>query len=99
MPNYLENSNLQQVDEPGFISVNDDHLHRLSAAVPQINRLVEDAAKATTAEHQMTLLQGLKTYPKAVGWSMLLSTAIIMEGFDMILLDNLFAYAPFQRKF
>ncbi|XP_014556941.1 hypothetical protein COCVIDRAFT_37456 [Bipolaris victoriae FI3] len=42
-----------------------------------------DAAKATEAEHNMTLWQGLKLYPKAIGWSILLSAAIIMEGFDI----------------
>ncbi|EME81405.1 uncharacterized protein MYCFIDRAFT_176683 [Pseudocercospora fijiensis CIRAD86] len=46
----------------------------------------EEAAKATASETSMTLLQGLKTYPKAVGWSILLSTCIIMEGFDLVLI-------------
>jgi SP family general alpha glucoside:H+ symporter-like MFS transporter len=99
MPEYLEEANIRQIGGPEFISVNDDQLRRISVAIPHIAELSEDAAKATKAERQMSLFQGLKTYPKAVGWSMLLSTAIIMEGFDMILLDNLFAYEPFQRKF
>jgi SP family general alpha glucoside:H+ symporter-like MFS transporter len=29
----------------------------------------------------MTLLQGIKLYPKAVFWSMLISTCIAMEGY------------------
>ncbi|KAF2797962.1 general substrate transporter [Melanomma pulvis-pyrius CBS 109.77] len=47
----------------------------------------------------MTLRQGIRTYPKAILWSMAISTCLIMEGFDTILLANLFAYAPFKRKF
>jgi len=31
----------------------------------------------------MTLLQGIKLYPKAVFWSMLISTCIAMEGYEI----------------
>ncbi|KAL1307008.1 hypothetical protein AAFC00_005637 [Neodothiora populina] len=58
-----------------------------------------DAQRATEAEHSMTLLQGLKTYPKAVGWSILLSTCIVMEGFDIVLINSLFAVPAFKQKF
>ncbi|KAH6643348.1 raffinose family of oligosaccharides transporter [Truncatella angustata] len=61
--------------------------------------LVREAAAATSAEHEMDLLTALKLYRKAVGWSVLLSTAIIMEGFDGVILGSLYAYPPFQRKF
>jgi SP family general alpha glucoside:H+ symporter-like MFS transporter len=36
----------------------------------------------------MSLLQGLRLYPKAVGWSVLISTLIVMEGYDVCLLSN-----------
>lgn len=38
-----------------------------------------EAARATQAEVSMTLMQGIKTYPKAIGWSMLISTCIIVS--------------------
>lgn len=38
------------------------------------------AARANEAETQMTLYEGLQKYPKAVAWSMVISTCIIMEG-------------------
>jgi SP family general alpha glucoside:H+ symporter-like MFS transporter len=38
-----------------------------------------EAARATQAEISMTLMQGIKTYPKAIGWSMLISTCIIVS--------------------
>jgi len=41
-----------------------------------------DAKLATEAEHSMPLWQGIKTYRKAVFWSVLVSTSIIMEGYD-----------------
>ncbi|KAI1259477.1 raffinose family of oligosaccharides transporter [Xylariaceae sp. FL1019] len=58
-----------------------------------------DSAAATHAEHEMSLLTAARLYRKAVCWSALLSTAIIMEGFDGVILGNLYAYPPFQMKF
>ena len=40
----------------------------------------------------MTLWQGLKLYPKAVGWSLLISTCIAMEGYDISLVNNFCEY-------
>jgi SP family general alpha glucoside:H+ symporter-like MFS transporter len=99
MPMYLEKTDLHHIDDVGVVSVDDEVYRRMSVAVPEISQLAEDAAKATEAEHRMSLLEGLRTYPKAVGWSVLLSTAIVMEGFDMIILNNLYGYGPFQKKF
>lgn len=35
--------------------------------------LAEGANRSSYSEHQMTLLKAVKTYPKAIGWSVLLS--------------------------
>lgn len=45
----------------------------------QLTEVVQNAKEATDAEHNMSLWQGLKTYPKAAGWSIAVSSAIIME--------------------
>ena len=74
-------------------------MRRMSIANPDLANLSEDAAKATRAEQNMTLLQGLELYPKAVAWSILLSAAIIMEGFDIVLIANLLALPAFKRAF
>ena len=50
--------------------------------------VIRNAKTATEKEHKMTLWQGIKLYPKAVAWSMLISTCIAMEGFDVCLLSN-----------
>lgn len=60
---------------------------------------VRDAAKATQAEHEMGFLQSLKLYRKGVAWSVMLSTAIIMEGFDLILLGSLIGFPAFVERF
>ncbi|CAH0024693.1 unnamed protein product [Clonostachys rhizophaga] len=52
-----------------------------------------------SAEQTMTLLQGLKMYPHAVAWLILISSAIIMEGFDKVLITNLFVNTAFKEKY
>lgn len=61
--------------------------------------MVSDAQIAADAERQMTLWQAIKTYPKAIGWSFLLSSTLIMEGYDLALLGNLYASPAFNRKY
>ena len=63
------------------------------------NSVAHNASLATDAEHRMSLWQGIKKYPKAVGWSILLSTALVMEGYDVTLLGNLFSQPAFQKRF
>ncbi|UNI19673.1 hypothetical protein JDV02_005845 [Purpureocillium takamizusanense] len=61
--------------------------------------LAAEARHGAQAEHQMSLWQAIKTYPKAIGWSVLLSSTLIMEGYDLALLGNLYASQPFNKKF
>jgi SP family general alpha glucoside:H+ symporter-like MFS transporter len=63
------------------------------------DRVISDARLATEKEHRMTLLQGIKLYPKAIGWSVLISTCIVMEGYDVCLLNNFFGFPQFKRKY
>ncbi|KAJ5678075.1 Maltose permease MAL61 [Penicillium maclennaniae] len=43
---------------------------------------LKGAQRATEEEHWMSLRDGIRKYPKAVFWSILFSSALIMEGFD-----------------
>ncbi|KAF1836537.1 sugar transporter [Decorospora gaudefroyi] len=54
---------------------------------------------AYDGEDSMTLREGIRLYPKAITWSVLLSLTLIMEGFSTILVPNLFAMGPFRRQF
>lgn len=40
--------------------------------------LASEAKQAANTEHEMTLLEAIKTYPHAIGWSVLLSSTLIM---------------------
>ncbi|RLV90777.1 Maltose permease MAL61 [Spathaspora sp. JA1] len=50
-------------------------------------------------EKEMPLGECIRTFPKAVMWSVILSTALIMEGYDTNLLSSFFAYPGFAKKF
>ncbi|KAF2168684.1 hypothetical protein M409DRAFT_65549 [Zasmidium cellare ATCC 36951] len=58
-----------------------------------------DAVEAAVTQTHMSLLEGLRRYPKAAGWSILLSTTIVMLAYDTILLGSFYAYPSFQRKY
>jgi hypothetical protein len=58
------------------------------AHTKSMNEVIHNAKSATDKEHKMTLWQGIKLYPKAVGWSLLISTCIAMEGYDVCLLSS-----------
>lgn len=59
----------------------------------------QHAANAANAERQRGLWENIKLYPAACAWSVLLSTTIIMEGFDIVLIANLLAVPAFQEDF
>ncbi|CUM48412.1 unnamed protein product [Debaryomyces tyrocola] len=61
--------------------------------------MTENAKANDREEKKMTLREGLKTYPKAAMWSVILSTALIMEGYDTNLINSLYAFPDFTRKF
>lgn len=61
--------------------------------------LITEARHAADAEHRMTLRTAIRLYPKAIGWSMLLSSTLIMEGYDLALLGSLYASPVFNQKF
>ncbi|KAK3370660.1 hypothetical protein B0H63DRAFT_319285 [Podospora didyma] len=63
------------------------------------DRVIHNAKAATEREQSMTLMQGIRLYPKAIAWSMLISTCIIMEGYDVCLINNFYAFPQFNKKY
>ncbi|KAK0614564.1 general substrate transporter [Immersiella caudata] len=71
-----------------------------------VDRIISDAKNATEKEQKMTLWEGIRLYPKAILWSMLISTCIVMEGYDICLINNFCTHPPtpefceiFNRKY
>lgn len=61
--------------------------------------LVHNAARGTEIEHELTFTQAAKKYPAAIGWSVLVCLACVMEGYDTAFIGALYAEPAFQRAF
>lgn len=75
-------------DEPSAETVQASELDRIA-----------DAHDANAQEHDLTLFQALSLYPTGVFWSIVMSTAVVMEGYDTKLIGTLFAQPTFQQAF
>ncbi|KAJ8118497.1 hypothetical protein OPT61_g536 [Boeremia exigua] len=60
---------------------------------------LHQAKQAADEEHSLTISQAIRQHPKAVIWSVLLSTCIIMEGYDIVLIYSFFAQPAFSRRY
>lgn len=63
------------------------------------NAVIGSARAAAEKEQQMTLMEGVRMYPKAIAWSVLISTCIVMEGYDVCLINNFYGFSQFNRKY
>lgn len=95
-PSRRQNSNMTNSTRRRDGSLADSSIHK--PTISPSNRSSSIAA-ATHAEHSMTLREGVRLYPKAITWSILLSMTLVMEGYSTILVPNLYALEPFKRKF
>lgn len=76
-----------------------ESIRRASLHNTQFKDLSGQASDAAQEERTQTIWQAIKSNPKAVGWSVLLSTAIVMEGYDTLLLSNLYGLSQFQERY
>lgn len=60
---------------------------------------LDEARQANQREHSLTVPQALKAYPMAVFWSLIVSMAIVMEGYATILIGSLYAYPTYAKAF
>lgn len=61
--------------------------------------LIDLAREAAHADETMSVLDAIKRFPNAVGWSLLISTCVIMDGYDSTLVGAFLAFPSFQRQF
>ena len=61
--------------------------------------ILSDRKQGAQKEQSMPLWQAVQLYPKAVGWSILFSSTLIMEGYDLALLGSMYASPAFKKKF
>lgn len=53
-----------------------------------IMELIQQAQQSDIADRQLTIMQALKKYKKAVFWAMFLSTSLVMEGYDITIVRD-----------
>ena len=96
---HRKSSVAEIAEDNNTLHVDDDVMRKASVAVDNFAGLSADAKDGTDHEHAMSLMEAIKLYPKAVGWSVLLSTAIVMEGYDVVLLSSFYALPQFNEKY
>jgi MFS transporter, SP family, general alpha glucoside:H+ symporter len=52
---------------------------------PTIIELIHRAQEGDAADRLLTIREALAKYRKAVFWALLLSTSLIMEGYDLVI--------------
>ncbi|GAA6059559.1 hypothetical protein JCM10212_000615 [Sporobolomyces blumeae] len=72
---------------------------KLAQRIEHVEDVLDGAAQASAAELKMTFFQALKAYPQASFFSILFSTAIVMEGYDLTIIGSFYGLPAFQRRF
>lgn len=63
----------------------EQELRNFELSNPDTITLIQRAQESDAADRKLTLFQAVKKYKKAVFWSCLLSTALVMEGYDIVI--------------
>ncbi|WWC89639.1 uncharacterized protein L201_004564 [Kwoniella dendrophila CBS 6074] len=71
----------------------------ISNADPATIDLIVQAQEADAFDHQLTIRQALSKYKKAVFWAMILSTSLVMEGFDLVTINSFYGQSQFKERF
>lgn len=61
--------------------------------------LVTQAQTNADFDSKLTVMEALKKHKKAVFWAMILSTSLIMEGYDLVIINSFYGQPQFQRRF
>ncbi|PYH95632.1 general substrate transporter [Aspergillus ellipticus CBS 707.79] len=61
--------------------------------------LIQRAQQSDAADRNLTVLQAVRKYKKAVFWAMFLSTSLVMEGYDLVIITSFYGQTQFQNRF
>jgi MFS transporter, SP family, general alpha glucoside:H+ symporter len=61
--------------------------------------LIRQAEESDAADRQLKIFEAVKKYKKAVFWAAFLSTSLIMEGYDVVIITSFYAQTQFQNRF
>ncbi|CAK7243294.1 MAG: hypothetical protein STHCBS139747_004812 [Sporothrix thermara] len=66
---------------------------------PQTVELIQYARDSHDADAQLTLLGAVKKYRKACLWAAVLSTSLVMEGYDLVIITSFYGQTQFRNRF
>lgn len=66
-----------------------DEIRALDLDSDRTHDLIRHAQEADAADRQLTIKEAVKKYKKACFWAMILSTSLIMEGYDLVIVSHL----------
>ncbi|KAL1893347.1 hypothetical protein Sste5346_006525 [Sporothrix stenoceras] len=66
---------------------------------PQTIELIQHARDGHEADAKLTLLEAVKKYKKACFWALFLSTSLIMEGYDLVIITSFYGQTQFKERF
>ncbi|KAJ7624653.1 trehalose transport-related protein [Roridomyces roridus] len=75
------------------------HNERLAHDIDNYAEVLKDAAQADAAEHNMSLRDAFRIHKKAVFWSIMLSAALVMEGYDVVVIGSFYEQPAFLKRF
>ncbi|KAF4420962.1 General alpha-glucoside permease [Colletotrichum fructicola] len=61
--------------------------------------LINRAQEGDAADRKLTVRQALVKYKKAVFWALFLSTSLIMEGYDLVIITSFYGQTQFKNRF
>ena len=69
------------------------------AAIPSANMdtsefrdLITQAQASADTDSKLSVMEALKKHKKAVFWAMILSTSLVMEGYDLVIVRDFLIY-------
>lgn len=65
-------------NEIGALGFSSEHTHDL----------IRQAQESDAADKQLTIKEAISKYKKACFWAMILSTSLIMEGYDLVIVSR-----------
>ncbi|KAK1981781.1 alpha glucoside transporter [Colletotrichum cereale] len=99
MSNDITDKTASQPHDNIHVEKGPSHVHPFNDVALDDKGLNSEAHEGTNIEHSFGVWQGLKTYKRAAFWSILISTTVIMEGYDVTLIGSFYGYPAFREKY
>lgn len=94
----MEVQKMEDTTTTARVTLTDADLGNFDPNDPAIIALVGKAKAAQDADHSLTVWQAVKKYKTAAAWAMFLSTALVMEGFDLTIVSTPLCHCQLKQS-